>query len=91
MNSTGLLVAGGGALLLAGALLDWQWMMNNRRARRLSSLVGYGTARVFYIVIGAVALAFGGPDAVARPAESENHTSFRRPDAYLCSKLEISV
>jgi hypothetical protein len=55
----GFLVAGGGALLLAGAFLDWQWMMNNRRARRLSSLVGYSAARVIYIVIGAVALVVG--------------------------------
>jgi hypothetical protein len=34
-------------------------MMNNRRARRLSNLVGYSAARVIYIVIGAVALVVG--------------------------------
>ena len=59
MDPIGLLVAGGGALLVAAAIFEWLWFMNHRKARRLTSLVGRGAARIIYMVIGAVALVFG--------------------------------
>jgi hypothetical protein len=59
MNPVGILVAAGGGLFAVAAFLDWQWIMNNPKARRLSYLIGRGAARITYMVIGLLAIAFG--------------------------------
>jgi hypothetical protein len=59
MNPVGILVAAVGGLLALSAFLDWQWIMNNRKARRLSNLIGRSAARITYMVIGLLGIAFG--------------------------------
>lgn len=52
-------MTGFAALLLAGALLDWEWMMDHRRARRLTRLIGRSAARIVYVVLGAAGIVLG--------------------------------
>ena len=49
----------GGVFCLMGAWKDWDFFMDNRRARRLVDLMGRKGTRVFYGVIGAL-LTVGG-------------------------------
>ena len=48
-----------GAFSLAGAVMDWDFFMNNRKARPFVALLGRQGARVFYGLLG-VALIVGG-------------------------------
>lgn len=43
-----------GVFSICGAVLDWDWFMNNRRARFFVSLFGRNGARVFYGLLGSV-------------------------------------
>ncbi len=44
---------------IAGALFNWNWFMNNTRARGIVDLVGREGARVFYGVLGVFLLITG--------------------------------
>jgi hypothetical protein len=59
MNLVGLLLVGVGLFTLAGAVFDWDWYMNNHRARLVVRLIGRTGARVFYSLIG-LGIAFYG-------------------------------
>jgi len=59
MNPIGLLFVAIGSLSAATAIFDWDWVMNNRRARLLSSIVTRPDARVVYGVLGAGAIVVG--------------------------------
>ena len=50
---------GGGVFSVVGALQDWDWFMESRKARLLVNLLGRQGTRIFYGVIG-TALAAGG-------------------------------
>ncbi len=50
---------GGGVFSVLGALKDWDFFMNSRKARPFVRLVGRNGARIFYGVIGTI-LAVGG-------------------------------
>ena len=52
MNLAGLLLVGVGLFTLAGAIFNWDWYMNNRRARPIVWLIGRTGDRVFYFLIG---------------------------------------
>lgn len=41
-----------GLFAIAGGMLDWDWFMNNRRARIFVKLFGRGGARAFYCLLG---------------------------------------
>jgi hypothetical protein len=48
-----------GGLSIAGAIADWDWFMNARRARAMVSLMGRGRARFFYVVLGLLLAGIG--------------------------------
>ena len=48
-----LLLVLGGLFAIAGAVCDWEWFMNSRKARPLVSLLGRGGTRIFYFILGA--------------------------------------
>ncbi len=50
---------GGGLFTVAGAWKDWDFFMENRRARLLVRLLGRQGARIFYGVIGTAFVAGG--------------------------------
>ena len=49
-----------GGFSVAGAALDWDWFMNNRRAWLFVKLFGRGGARVVYVLIGLGLAVLGG-------------------------------
>jgi hypothetical protein len=53
------ILVGVGAFSICGAVFDWEWFMNNRKARLWVKLFGRKGARVFYVIFGG-ALAVGG-------------------------------
>jgi hypothetical protein len=48
----GLVATAVGAFSCAGAIGDWDWFMNNYRARPLVRLFGRPRARIFYGILG---------------------------------------
>lgn len=48
-----------GAFTILGAALDWDWFMNNSRARLFVGLLGRGGARLFYVGLGMIMIALG--------------------------------
>ncbi|MDE2509346.1 MAG: hypothetical protein KGM43_19260 [Planctomycetota bacterium] len=64
----GMVMLLGGVFTVAGALSNWSWYWNSRRARALTRLIGVPAARVLYLVLGlvlssvgvALGLGFGG-------------------------------
>jgi hypothetical protein len=59
MNWMGLILIAVGLFSMAGAAFDWDWYMNNHRARVFVRLVGRTGARIFYILLGLVFASFG--------------------------------
>jgi hypothetical protein len=55
----GWLVAAVGAVLVWTAAFDLPWFMNHRKAKFVASVLGVTGTRVFYGVVGAVALVMG--------------------------------
>lgn len=41
-----------GLFAIAGSLLDWDWFMNNRKAKIFVKLFGRNGARIFYCLLG---------------------------------------
>jgi small neutral amino acid transporter SnatA (MarC family) len=56
--SVGFLVVGG-AFSFVGALKDWDFFFESRRAQRLVRIIGRKGAKVFYLVVGLLLLAGG--------------------------------
>ena len=48
-----------GSFSVAGAVLDWSFFMNSRKAAVFVSLFGRNGARIFYVVLGAALVVFG--------------------------------
>ncbi len=48
-----------GIFSIAGALFNWNWFMNNTRARGIVGLLGREGARIFYGVLGVFLLITG--------------------------------
>jgi len=58
-NPLGLLFIAFGIFAMAGAICDWEWYMNSRKARGLVKLFGRTATRVFYTILGLGLLVFG--------------------------------
>jgi hypothetical protein len=41
-----------GAFAALGGIKNWDWFMNNRRARLFVTILGRDGARVFYVLLG---------------------------------------
>ncbi|HEY1014470.1 MAG TPA: immunity 17 family protein [Herpetosiphonaceae bacterium] len=48
----GWMIIGGGLFSIAGAVLNWNWFMNNRRAWLFVKLFGRNGARIVYVILG---------------------------------------
>ncbi|HNO78425.1 MAG TPA: immunity 17 family protein [Phycisphaerae bacterium] len=48
-----------GAFTICGAMMNWDWYMNHRRAWLFVKLFGRNGARVVYFVIGSVFVTLG--------------------------------
>ena len=59
MNWMGLLIAGAGAFSVAGAIADWDWFMESRKARFFVKVLGRTGARIFYGLLGLALIALG--------------------------------
>ncbi len=53
MDTTGIIIFSLGVFSIAGGVFNWDWFMNNRRARRFVNLIGRNSARIFYCILGA--------------------------------------
>lgn len=53
-----LVILAGGFTLLGG-VLDWDWIMNSRRARMFVALFGRQGARIFYVILGVIIMLVG--------------------------------
>lgn len=48
-----------GVFSICGAVLNWDWFMNNRRARFFVSIFGRNGARMFYGLLGSALVVVG--------------------------------
>ena len=55
----GWLIAAVGVFAITGAVMDWNWFMNNRRAWIFVKMFGRNGARVFYVLFGAALATLG--------------------------------
>lgn len=55
----GIVIALTGALIAAAGAFEWNWFVNHRKARRLTSLIGRGAARGVYVGVGLAAVVTG--------------------------------
>ncbi len=60
MNSTGFILIGVGAFSVFCSIKDYDWFMEHRKARLLVKLLKRNGARIFYTVLGAGLIVFGG-------------------------------
>lgn len=60
MKTTYLLLILAGLFAACGAGFDWDWFMENRKARMMSELLGdRSRARIFYLILGLAILVVG--------------------------------
>jgi hypothetical protein len=52
MNPVGLILVAAGIFSICGAAFDWEWFINNRKARFFVATFGRNGARIFYGVLG---------------------------------------
>lgn len=49
-----IVMMGVGVFSILGGAMNWDWYMNNRRARIVVAIVGRTGARIFYVGLGTV-------------------------------------
>jgi hypothetical protein len=59
VNPLGLLLAAAGAFSVCGAVCDWDWFINSRKARFWVAILGRNGARGFYAILGVALIIFG--------------------------------
>ena len=59
MNWVGLLFIAAGGFSIVGAIQDWEWFMQSRKARLFVILMGRKGARVFYGILGLALIVLG--------------------------------
>ncbi len=60
MNFTGFILIGAGAFSVFCSIKDYDWFMEHRKARLLVKLLKRNGARIFYTLLGAGLIVFGG-------------------------------
>ena len=59
MDPSGFVIVAIGAFTLAGAIFNWDWFMNSRKARFIVKILSRSGARIFYGFLGVVFIAIG--------------------------------
>jgi len=59
MNATSIILILAGLYSIIGAIGNWDWFMENRKARRWVKLIGRNRARIFYILFGTILIVIG--------------------------------
>ena len=59
MNPIGLFLVAGGAISILGAVCNWDWFMNARKARFVVKVFTRNGARVFYGILGLALVSLG--------------------------------
>jgi hypothetical protein len=59
VNALGLIFIAGGTFSILGAVFDWEWFMNARKARFMVAILTRFGARVFYGILGLALVTFG--------------------------------
>jgi predicted small integral membrane protein len=59
MNPFGLIFIAMGSFVLIGAIGNWEWFMNHRKAKLVVKILTRKGARIFYGILGSVLIAFG--------------------------------
>ena len=59
MNATSIILILAGLYSIIGAIGNWDWFMENRKARRWVKLIGRNRARIFYILLGTILIVIG--------------------------------
>ena len=67
MNPWGLLLVAPGLFVICGAAFNWEWFLNNRKARFVITRLGRTGARIAYGLLGGAVV--GGFDRQRRFAE----------------------
>ena len=60
MQWYGLFFVAAGIFSMAGAILNWNWFFNSRKAAFMVNMIGRTGARIFYGLLGAAIAVFGG-------------------------------
>lgn len=55
----GWVLAGAGVFSICGAMFNWEWFMNNRKARFFVRILGRGGTRMFYGILGTALVVVG--------------------------------
>ena len=55
----GWVLAACGAFAISGAVFDWEWFMNHRKAQFFVRLFGRTGTRIFYGILGAALVVLG--------------------------------
>lgn len=55
----GWLIVAGGVFGICGAVFDWEWFMNHRKAQALIRLFGRNGTRIFYVILGIALVVLG--------------------------------
>ncbi|MBN1514992.1 immunity 17 family protein [Candidatus Sumerlaeota bacterium] len=59
MNPAGFIIIAIGLFAITGAVMDWDWYMEHRKARLVVKFFGRNGARIFYAVVGALFCVMG--------------------------------
>jgi len=59
MNPFGLILVAFGIFSICGAVFDWDWFINSRKARFFVAIFGRTGARIFYGILGLVIIVIG--------------------------------
>ena len=59
MNPIGLVFVAAGAFSMAGAICNWDWFINSRKAKLLVKLLTRNGARIFYGILGLAIVVLG--------------------------------
>ena len=59
MNPIGLIFVAGGAFSILGAICNWEWFMNARKAKFIVKVFTRNGARIFYGLLGLALVILG--------------------------------
>ena len=66
MNPVGLVLVAAGIFSICGAIFDWDWFINSRKAQIWVTLFGRTGARIFYGILGVIICVIGIAATLAR-------------------------